>query len=159
MEFLAANEGDVLSNSAVQSVYWSPPPLGLYKVNVDAATFKDIRATRIGVVIRDSLGKVAAVLCKKLEASLGPLEAESKALEVGILFAQCRGCSAVVLEGDSQVLVNALVGSSPFPLNCGFCYSEGSRAMYGVLTNSVLSCKEAREYACSLSSKKCLQHC
>ena len=166
MEFLATNEGDVLSNSAVQSVYWSPPPLGLYKVNVDAATFKDIRATRIGVVIRDSLGKVAAVLCRKLEASLGPLEAESKALEAeskaleaGILFAQCRGCSAVVLEGDSQVLVNALVGSSPFPLNCGFCYSGGSRAMYGVLTNSVLSCKEAREYACSLSSKKCLQHC
>ena len=72
MEFLATNEGDVLSNSAVQLVYWSPPPLGLYKVNVDAATFKDIRATRIGVVIRDSLGKVVAVLCRKLEASLGP---------------------------------------------------------------------------------------
>ena len=159
MEFLATNEGDVLSNSAVQSVYWSPPPLGLYKVNVDAATFKDIRATRIGVVIHDSLRKVAAVLCRKLEASLGPQEAESKALEAGILFAQCRGCSAVVLEGDSQVLVNALVGSSPFPLSRGFCYSGGSRAMYGVLTNSVLSCKEAREYACSLSSKKCLQHC
>ena len=31
------------------------------------------------------------------------------------LFAQCRGCSAVVLEGDSQVLVNALAGSSPSP--------------------------------------------
>ena len=116
MEFLATNEGDVLSNSAVQLVYWSPPPLGLYKVNVDAGTFKDIRATRIGVVIRDSLGKVAVVLCRKLEASLGPLEAESKALEAGILFAQCRGCSAVVLEGDSQVLVNALAGSSPSPL-------------------------------------------
>ena len=40
---------------------------------------------------------------------------ESKALEAGILFAQCRGCSAVVLEGDSQVLVNALAGSSPSP--------------------------------------------
>ena len=115
VEFLAANEGDVLSNSIAQPVYWSPPPLGLYKMNVDAATFKDIRATRIGVVIRDSLGKVATVLCKKMESSLGPLEAKSKALEAGILFAQCRGCSAVVLEGDSQVLVNALVDSSPFP--------------------------------------------
>ena len=69
----------------------------------------------IGVVIRDSLGKVAVVLCRKLDASLGPLEVESKALEAGILFAQCHGYSTVVLEGDSQVLVNALAGSSPFP--------------------------------------------
>ena len=115
VEFLAANEGDVLSNSTAQPVYWSPPPLGLYKVNVDAATFKDIRATGIGVVIRDSLAKVAAILCRKLDASLSPLEAESKALEAGILFAQCRGCSAVVLEGDSLVLINALAGSSPSP--------------------------------------------
>ena len=43
------NEGDVHSSSAVQPMYWSPPPLGLYKVNVDAATFKDIRSTGIGV--------------------------------------------------------------------------------------------------------------
>ena len=84
-------------------------------MNVDAATFKDIGAIGIGVVIRDSLGKVAVVLCKKLDASLGPLEAESKALEAGTLFAQCRGCSAVVLEGDSLVLINALAGSSPSP--------------------------------------------
>ena len=115
VEFLAANEGDVLSNLTAQLVYWSPPSLGLYKVNVDATTFKDMRATGIGVVIQDSLGKVAAVLYRKLDASLGPLEAESKALEAGILFAQCRGCSTMVLEGDSQVLVNALAGSSPSP--------------------------------------------
>ena len=89
-------------------------------MNVDTTMFKDIRATGIGVVIQDSLGKVATVLCKKLEASLSPLEAKSKALEAGILFAQCRGCSAVVLEGDSQVLVNALVDSSPFPSAVAF---------------------------------------
>ena len=115
MEFLATNEGDVLSNSIAQPVFWSPPPPSLYKVNVDAATFKDIGAIGIGVVIRDSLGKVAAVFCRKLNASLGPLEAKSKALEAGILFAQCRGCSAVVLGGDSLVLINALAGSYPFP--------------------------------------------
>ena len=115
MEFLATNEGDVLSNSIAQPVFWSPPPPSLYKVNVDAATLKDIGATGIGVVIRDSLGKVAAVLCKKLDASLGPLEAESKALEASILFVQCSGCSAVVLEGDSLILINALAGSSPSP--------------------------------------------
>ncbi|XP_023892939.1 uncharacterized protein LOC112004930 [Quercus suber] len=80
-----------------------------------AATFKDIRTTRIGVVIRDCSGMVVATLCRKLAAPLGPIEAKSKALEAGILFALCRGCPTVVLEGDSQVLINALVRSSPCP--------------------------------------------
>ena len=70
-------------------------------MNVDAATFKDLGSTGIGVVIRDSLGTVATALCRKVDAPLGPLEAESKAFEAGIMFALCRGCSAVVLEGDS----------------------------------------------------------
>ena len=98
--FLAANEGDVLPSFAVQTLYWSPPPPSLCKVNVDAATFKDIRSTGIRVVIRDNLGKVTTILCRKLEAPFGPLEAESKEFEAGILFALCRGCTAVVLEGD-----------------------------------------------------------
>ena len=80
-KFLAANEGDELSSNIVQKMNWSPPLPGLYKVNVDVATFKDIRSTGIGIVIRDSLGQVAAVLCRKLEAPLSPLEAESKHLK------------------------------------------------------------------------------
>ena len=60
---------------------WSPPLSGLCKVNVGVATFKDIRSTSIGIVIYDSLGQVAVVLCRKLEAPLGPLEAKSKALK------------------------------------------------------------------------------
>ena len=114
-KFLAANKGDVRSSFAVQPRYCSPPPPGLYKVNVDAATLKDLGSTGIRFVIRDSLGTVVATLCRKLNASLGPLEAESKAFEAGIMFALCHGCSAVVLEGDSQIVVNALAGSSPSP--------------------------------------------
>ena len=79
---------------------WSPPPPGLCKVNVDAATFNDIRSTGIGIVIRDSMREVVAALCKKLEAPLGPLEAKSKAFEAGILFALSCGFTDVVLEGD-----------------------------------------------------------
>nr|POF02663.1 hypothetical protein CFP56_38130 [Quercus suber] len=82
-EFLAANERDMLSGSAIQSL--------------------------------SCLVLVVAALCRKLEVPLSPIKAESKALEAGILFALCRGCLAVVLEGDSQVLINALMGSSPAP--------------------------------------------
>ena len=103
------------SNLAVQSRYWSPPPPGLYKVNVDATTFKDLGSTGIGVVICDNFKTVATALCRKLDALLGPLEVESKAFEAGVMFALCRGYSTMVLTGDSQVVVNALAGSSPFP--------------------------------------------
>ena len=100
-EFLVTNEGDELPNTTVQKMNWSPPPPGSCKVNVDAATFKDIRSTGIEIVIRDSLGHVAAVFLQKLETPLGPLEAESKAFEAGILFALSHGFTDVVLEGDS----------------------------------------------------------
>ena len=98
----------------------SPPLPRLYKVNVEVATFKDIRSTGIGIVICDSLGQVAAVLCRKLEARLSLLEAESKAFEAGILFALSRGFTDVVLEGDSQVMLNALASSSSSPLAMAF---------------------------------------
>ena len=62
------------------------------------------------------MGQVVGALCRKLEAPLGPLEAESKSFEAGILFALSRGFTNVVLEGDSQVMVNALAGSSSPPL-------------------------------------------
>lgn len=114
-KFLVANKGVVHSSFAVQLRYWYPPPSRLYKVNVDAATFKDLRSTGIEVVICDSLGIVVAALCRKLEAPLGPLEAESKAFKAGIMFALGRGYSAMVLEGNSQVVVNALASSSPSP--------------------------------------------
>ena len=69
-------------------------------MNVDAVTFKDLGSTGVGVVICDSLGIVAAALCRKLDAPLGALEVKSKAFEAGIMFALSRGCSTVVLEGD-----------------------------------------------------------
>ena len=50
-----------------------------------------------------------------MEAPLSPLKAESKAFEAGILFALGRGFTDVVLEGDLQVMVNALAGYSSPP--------------------------------------------
>lgn len=43
------------------------------------------------------MGQVVVALCRKLEALLNPLEVESKAFEVGILFALSHGFTDVVL--------------------------------------------------------------
>ena len=76
-------------------------------MNVDETTFKDLGSMGAEAVIHDNLGSVAASLCRKLDAPLGPLEAKSKAFEARITFAPSRGYFAVVLEGDSQVVASS----------------------------------------------------
>ena len=45
---------------------WQPPPLDLYKINYDGATFDSENMSGIGVVIRDSQGSAIAALSQQL---------------------------------------------------------------------------------------------
>ena len=67
------------------------------------------------MLIRDELGRVKAALSKKVDAHLGAVEVEAKALEAGPMFARDVGLQNVVLEGDSLILINALCGTSSPP--------------------------------------------
>ena len=69
----------------------------------------------VGVVIRDSEGRLEAALCKKILLPLGAAEVEAKAFEVGLLFAKDVGVCDVVLEGDSTIVYNALCNYSRAP--------------------------------------------
>ena len=64
----------------------------------------------MGVVIRNTEGRVTAALSKHLLLPLRPLEAEVKALEEGVLFAWDVGIPEVIVECDSQIVANALNG-------------------------------------------------
>ena len=50
-------------------------------------------------------------LCKKINLPWGALEAEAKAAEIGILFPWDLGLKEVVVEGDSQLVMEALKGN------------------------------------------------
>ena len=54
-------------------------------------------------------------MSKKINAPLGPLEAEAKAVEAGIQFAKDIGIHDVILEGDSLTVLNALCGNTSPP--------------------------------------------
>ena len=94
---------------------WSPPPLSLFKINVDGAVATATKKPGVGVIVRDELGRVEATMCRNLNAPLGAIETESKAIEVGLLFAQDIGIQDIVVESDSLIMVQALNGTSAPP--------------------------------------------
>lgn len=83
-----------------QVVRWSPPPMARYKINVDGAVFKTQKSAGVVVLIWDEQGQVVAALSQKIDAPLGALEVEAKAVEAGLHFARDVGISDFIMEGD-----------------------------------------------------------
>lgn len=94
---------------------WRPPVPPSYKVNVDDAIFLSQHEARVVFVFRDGQGLVMAALSKNIKQPLSPLEIKAKALKEGILFARDIGIQEFVLEGDSQVVVDAITSYSHPP--------------------------------------------
>nr|XP_023906305.1 uncharacterized protein LOC112018028 [Quercus suber] len=110
-EFRSANH-KFQSPIIPHTVTWSPPNSPWYKINTDGAVFKQAQATGIGVVARDHEGQIIAAMSKKIWVPLGPLEAEAKAMEEGIIFACYVGLQEVTFECDSELLFQALTGKA-----------------------------------------------
>ena len=58
---------------------WYTPPRSLFKINVDGA--KATKKASVGVIVRDELGRVEATMCRNLNAPLGAIKTESKAID------------------------------------------------------------------------------
>lgn len=103
-----------------------------YKIKVDGAIFASQKAMGIGLLIRDSEGKVVGACSKKIQAPLGAVEVKAKAVEFGLQFVKDMMIQDFILEGDSLTLMNALNEISPPP-------SSVATVVYGSLLASDMS--------------------
>ncbi|XVF16185.1 hypothetical protein REPUB_Repub10bG0010000 [Reevesia pubescens] len=111
-EFIRVNaEGTSVKDAVFKGNGWIPPRTGNAKINVDAATFIDLKEIGIGVAIRDCEGEVLALLSKRVKAPTDPYIAESIALLEALTFALEIGIRNVEVEGDSLLTVRAVESS------------------------------------------------
>ena len=91
---------------------WKPPPLGWIKCNFEAAVKLD--KVVLAVVCRDSSGSIIATESQE-ECPGEPLWVESKAALLAASLARKEGFDKVVLEGDAQSVIKAILNSSTTP--------------------------------------------
>jgi hypothetical protein len=63
---------------------WFPPPTGWIKVNMDAAFCYDSGAASVGIIIRDSAGKVLLSAWQMLQGCASPEQADAEACLRGL---------------------------------------------------------------------------
>ena len=89
----------------VTGLQWCPPDVGWIKINTDGATNIEASCAGGGGVARSHLSFKGA-WSKPFPGVLDPFVAEALALREGVIFAQLRGFSHVVMEVDCLEVVN-----------------------------------------------------
>lgn len=106
----------VSHNRTISTARWSPPPMGIVKVNVDAHVIGGVMVG-MGTVIRDHEGKLLVAATKRLRVDWTAEMAEVAAARQGLLLARRLGYDKVWLECDALNVVRAIdkehEGASP----------------------------------------------
>ena len=95
------------SKEARANCKWAPPPPGWHKLNFDGAARGNPGVSGIGCIINDEDGRWVA----KFSSPLPPVSnnvAELEALEKGLQLCRKLGLPRVFIEGDSQIILNAI---------------------------------------------------
>ena len=79
---------------------WSPPPVGWYKPNFDAAIFQEDDRAGVGVIIQDNYSLVMASLSQNIQLATSVVEMEAMAAIRAIEVSYEQGFDNIILEGD-----------------------------------------------------------
>ena len=95
------------NKEARENCKWTPPPPGWHKLNFDGAARGNPGIAGVGCILNDENGRWVA----KLAAPLPPVSnnvAELEALEKGLQLSHKLNLCKIHIEGDSQVVLNAI---------------------------------------------------
>ena len=113
-EFVTAQEVPDKPPSLTVATQWLPPEYPYYKANFDATVFKASSSAGIGVIIQDNRGKAIGALSVPTPLSTLVAVMEALACRRAVIFAKEIGLRQVLFEGDSAVVIQALIqGNSP----------------------------------------------
>jgi len=93
-------------------VQWEPPPPGSVKINFDGSVQHTSAAG--GYIIRDCKGMVLRAGSHHYGCA-SVLMAEAHALRDGMQAATVAGYKDIIVEGDNQMIINALLGGISSP--------------------------------------------
>ncbi|KAK9988687.1 hypothetical protein SO802_028926 [Lithocarpus litseifolius] len=101
------------SSSMQQQLRWVPPLGSAYKLNVDVAVFKGMKASGYGAVVWNDKGEVMAAMAGKGPQVQDSEEAEVLACRRAVEFALEAGFREIILEGDNCTVMMAILGPKP----------------------------------------------
>ena len=96
------------SAPVIPQVYWIPPPVSSFKLNFDGALLQDINVVGLRVIFRDHQEQVIASIAEKVCLPQSSDEVEALAVAKAISFALDIGLNSIIVEGDSEVIINFL---------------------------------------------------
>ena len=111
-DFYVASSFEFCSPRSSHLHSWSPPPPGVFKINMDGSASELEDSSSIGIIIRDCNGHTVAAYCKPLESHFSAELVEVFAVEQGLLLAQELQLSRIMLESDALSVINAINDSS-----------------------------------------------
>ena len=108
-EFLQAQIEEPIPIRLPPSQQWRPPDHHCLKIYFDAAVFRRSSKVSIGVVIRNNAGEVEGALSSSIPMAHSGADLEALACLKVVQFALELGITRAVFEGDSAVIINALL--------------------------------------------------
>jgi ribonuclease HI len=110
---------------------WQKPIQGWYKCNVDAGFHKELSKTSAGWCLRDHMGRFIRAETSWMDGNCSIMEGESIALLKALQAMEQQGITHVIIESDSQSVVDAI------------CHLRGGNSEFSMLIsqiNNYLSC-------------------
>ncbi|XP_050246834.1 uncharacterized protein LOC126694538 [Quercus robur] len=109
-EFQQLRPNHIAIPRTARAVKWKPPSASCVKVNFNGALFSQDRLAGIDVIIRNDQGLVMAALSQQIPSPASMEMVEVVAARRTLMFAVELGFNKVEVEGDSESVVNAILG-------------------------------------------------